>query len=55
MPNEIRIPAGSEVTFTTTSADVLHGLAIEGTRVNLMLIPGQITKFTYRFESPVST
>lgn len=52
VPNEIRIPAGSEVTFTTTSADVLHGLAIEGTRVNLMLIPGQITKFTYRFENP---
>lgn len=51
-PNEIRIPAGSEVTFTTTSADVLHGLAIEGTRVNLMLIPGQITKYTYRFENP---
>ena len=51
-PNEIRIPAGSEVTFLATSVDVIHGIHIEGTRVNMMLIPGQIARNTYRFEEP---
>lgn len=51
-PSEIRIPAGSEVTFRATSADVVHGLAIDGTRVNLMLVPGQVTVQTQRFDEP---
>jgi len=50
LPQEIRVPAGAEVTFIATSADVLHGFNIEGTRVNVMLIPGQISKVTHRFE-----
>lgn len=52
VPNEIRVPAGARLTFRTTSADVIHGLAIEGTRVNLMLIPGQVTELDYTFEKP---
>jgi cytochrome c oxidase subunit 2 len=51
-PNEIRVPAGADVTFTGTSMDVIHGLSVEGTRVNMMLIPGQISRNTYRFERP---
>ena len=51
-PSEIRIPAGSEVTFISTSTDVMHGIHVEGTRVNMMLIPGQISRNTYRFENP---
>lgn len=51
-PNEIVVPAGAEVTFLGTSADVLHGFFIEGTRVNLMLMPGQISRTTYRFKEP---
>lgn len=51
-PNEIRIPAGSEVTFIATSTDVLHGLHVEGTRLNMMLIPGQVSRNSYRFETP---
>lgn len=51
-PSEVRIPAGSEVTFRATSGDVLHGLVIEGTRVNLMLIPGQVTVISQRFDEP---
>jgi plastocyanin len=43
-PAEIRVPAGAEVTFTATSPDVLHGLNVEGTRLNMMLIPGQISR-----------
>ncbi|MEZ5332851.1 MAG: cytochrome c oxidase subunit II [Thermoanaerobaculia bacterium] len=49
-PREIRVPVGSEVTFTVTSADVIHGLSLEGTRVNMMIIPGQIARNSYRFE-----
>lgn len=48
-PAEIRVPSGAEVTFIATSTDVIHGLHVEGTRVNLMLIPGQITRMTYTF------
>ena len=51
-PNEIRIPAGAEVTFVATSGDVLHGLLVAGTRVNVMLIPGQVTRLTHRFREP---
>lgn len=52
LPTEIRVPAGAEVRFIATSADVIHGFNIEGTRVNLMLIPGQIARATYRFARP---
>lgn len=51
-PSEIRIPAGSEVTFILTSTDVIHGFNIEGTTVNGMLIPGQITRITHTFRTP---
>ncbi len=52
IPAEIRVPAGAEVTFISTSNDVLHGFNIERTRVNMMLIPGQISRTTYRFNEP---
>ncbi len=52
VPNEVRVPLGAEVTFTATSADVLHGFHVDGTRVNMMLIPGQISRARYRFEEP---
>lgn len=51
-PSEIRIPAGSEVTFIATSTDVIHGLHVEGSRVNMMLIPGQVARNSYRFDEP---
>ena len=51
-PREIRVPAGAKVTFLATSTDVIHGLHIEGTRVNMMLMPGQIGRNTYVFDEP---
>ncbi len=51
-PAEIEVPAGGEVTFTMTSPDVIHGFYIERTRVNLMVIPGQVTRASYRFDRP---
>lgn len=52
VPAEIRVPAGAEVTFVATSPDVLHGFHVEGTRINMMLIPGQVSRTTYRFREP---
>ena len=49
-PNEIRVPVGSTVTFVATSKDVIHGLFIPGANVNVMLIPGQISRVTARFD-----
>ncbi len=51
-PGEIDVPVGAEVKFVATSTDVIHGFFIVGTRVNLMLIPGQISEFDYRFTKP---
>lgn len=51
-PNEIHVPAGSEITFIATTVDVIHGLHVDGTRVNMMLVPGQVSRNTYRFDDP---
>ena len=51
-PNELRVPAGSTVTFIATSKDVVHGLFIPGTNVNAMLLPGQVTRVSARFDKP---
>jgi cytochrome c oxidase subunit 2 len=51
-PSEIRVPAGSTVTFVATSRDVVHGLLIHGANVNAMLLPGQIARVTTRFDRP---
>jgi cytochrome c oxidase subunit 2 len=51
-PDEIDVPVGAEVSFVATSLDVIHGFFIVGTRVNMMLIPGQVSEFSYRFTKP---
>ena len=51
-PNEIRVPAGSTVTFVATSKDIVHGLFIPGANVNAMLLPGQITRVSAHFDKP---
>lgn len=51
-PNEVRIPAGSEVTFYVTSGDVIHGFMVQNTNINMMVIPGQISKLTATFDEP---
>jgi cytochrome c oxidase subunit II len=51
-PNQITVPVGAEVTFIATATDVIHGFHVEGTRVNFMLLPGQIGRATYTFREP---
>jgi cytochrome c oxidase subunit II len=48
-PSEIRVPVNSEVTFVATTIDVIHGFTVDGTRLNMMLIPGQISRNSYTF------
>jgi cytochrome c oxidase subunit II len=48
-PNEVRVPAGSTVTFVATSRDIVHGLHVDRHNVNVMLLPGQIARVTARF------
>ncbi|HKN15068.1 MAG TPA: cytochrome c oxidase subunit II [Candidatus Binatus sp.] len=51
-PDEIDVPVDADVSFVATSSDVIHGFFIPGTRVNMMLIPGQVSEFDYRFTKP---
>lgn len=52
LPNETIVPAGATVHFQVTSPDVVHGIAIPGTNVNIMVVPGHVTEFTYIFKKP---
>ncbi|WP_226005263.1 cytochrome c oxidase subunit II [Natrinema salinisoli] len=51
-PEQIEVPANSEVTFYVTSRDVTHSFSVVGTNVNTMVIPGQISEMTVRFDEP---
>lgn len=51
-PSNIEIPAGSTVTFTMTSKDVIHGFQVAGTNLNAMVMPGHITKIKQKFDKP---
>ncbi|RAP76546.1 cytochrome c oxidase subunit II [Paenibacillus montanisoli] len=49
-PGEIAIPRGAKVHFEITSPDVVHGLLIPNTNVNIMVVPGHVTEFEYTFK-----
>jgi len=49
-PAEIRVPAGSRVTFYVTSADVEHGFSIPATGVNTMVTPGWVSSVAHVFK-----
>lgn len=51
-PREIRVPAGSTVTFYVTSIDVQHGFRISQTNVNMQIVPGEVSKLTATFDHP---
>ena len=51
-PQCVLVPAETPVTFRTTSADVVHGLLIEGTNINAMLVPGYVSVLPTRFKAP---
>lgn len=51
-PGELRVPAGSKITFYVTSQDVQHGIKLLGTNINMMLLPGQISTLSATFTKP---
>lgn len=51
-PAEIRVPVGEPVTFKVTSVDIIHGFHVDDTRINLMVLPGQISELEYTFRQP---
>ena len=51
-PSEVQVPVGSTVSFNITSRDVVHGLQILKTDVNVMVMPGELTSVTVRFDHP---
>jgi len=51
-PSCITVPTDTPITIRATSADVIHGILIEGTNINTMLIPGYISVMTARFRRP---
>lgn len=48
-PQCILVPEGTPVTIRATSADALHGLLIQGTNVNSMLVPGYVSVLRTEF------
>lgn len=52
VPGVIQVPAGSKVNFKIGSVDVVHGLIVHGTNVNLTIIPGQVSEATATFDEP---
>lgn len=51
-PKEVRVPLGAEVTFKITSRDVTHGMMLESTNINIMILPGQVSEVTHTFDKP---
>jgi cytochrome c oxidase subunit 2 len=51
-PSCIVVPAETPITLRATSPDVVHGLLIEGTNVNTMLVPGYVSEVPVRFARP---
>lgn len=51
-PANIVLPVGAKTRFYLTSVDVLHGYLIQGTAVNIELIPGQLAYFDFTFAHP---
>jgi cytochrome c oxidase subunit 2 len=49
-PACLLLPAQTPITLRATSADVVHGILIQGTNVNTMLVPGYISEQLMRFE-----
>lgn len=51
-PSQIRVPVGSTVTFYLTSKDVQHGFRLDDTNINMMVLPGEVSKLTATFDEP---
>ena len=53
-PEDAVVPAGSTVDIYLSTADVIHGLILLGTDLNLMAVPGVVNYTRVRLEKPGS-
>ncbi len=51
-PSTITLPAGATVDIFVTSPDVQHGFKVTDTNLNMQIVPGQISKLSFTFETP---
>lgn len=51
-PKELKVKVGSKITFYFTSKDVQHGVHVDATNINMMILPGQVSKLTATFDKP---
>jgi cytochrome c oxidase subunit II len=51
-PQCMVVPKDTLITFRAASPDVIHGILIEGTNINTMLVPGYISTIHARFDEP---
>jgi cytochrome c oxidase subunit 2 len=49
-PAEVTLPPGSKVTLYLSTADVVHGMQVLGTNVNLMAVPGTVNLAEVTFD-----
>ena len=52
VPNCLVVPAGKPVTFRLASAVAVHGVIVQGTNVNAMVVPGYVTTVRTSFQEP---
>ena len=51
-PADVTIPPGSTADIYLSAADVVHGLQIIGTNVNIMAVPGAVNYSRVKFDKP---
>jgi cytochrome c oxidase subunit II len=49
-PACILVPAQTPITLRATSGDVVHGILVQATNINTMLVPGYVSEQFMRFE-----
>jgi cytochrome c oxidase subunit 2 len=49
-PSCILVPEQTPIVLRATSADVVHGILVQGTNINTMLVPGYVSEQFMRFE-----
>lgn len=50
-PRVLEVPVGSKVTIYVTSADLQHGFKVTDTNINMQIVPGQVSKLVYTFDT----
>src|SRR4029078_12105338 len=51
-PEDVMLPVGSTVDIYVSTPDVTHGLALLGTNLNLMVVPGVVNYARIKFDKP---